>query len=94
MITASALQRGAWKSQDGKLVVLLVNVLDKPLQVTLKMDGTRYGFAKGSTLSVTPRNEDGLGTAMSRPATFDLRVEVPAYGAIAYEIAPTSGAAH
>mgnify|MGYP002682731452 CR=1 FL=1 len=39
-------------------------------------------------------NQDGLGTAMSRPATFDLRVEVPAYGAIAYEIAPTSGAAH
>ncbi|MCE5218174.1 DUF6259 domain-containing protein [bacterium] len=93
MVTDSALQRGAWKSQDGKLVVLLVNVLDKPLQVTLKMDGTRYGFAKGSTLSVTPRSEDGSGTAMTRPATFDLPVELPAYGAIAYEIAARSGAA-
>jgi hypothetical protein len=89
-VTDSALQRSAWKSSDGRLAVVLVNALDRPLQATLKIDGTRYGFAAGSTLSVTPRTEEGTSAALTKACLFELPVELPAYGAVAYEIAPAT----
>ena len=86
-VTDSALQRGAWKSRDGGLALVFVNTSGQPLSGDLTFDGTEYGFAEEATLLLTPRTEDGAGVAVAKPCSFELRLDVPAYGAVAYEAA-------
>ena len=85
-VTDSALQRGAWKSSDGGLVLILINVTNEAISGNLEFNGTEYGFAEQATLLVTPRTENGPAVSVEKPCTFALNLEVPAYGAIAYEI--------
>jgi len=90
-VTDTALQRGAWRSADGNLALIFVNVTDQPLSAVLKFDGTVYGFGEGDTLSVTPRTEDGPGQPVTKPCVFEQSIELEPYAALAYEIAPAPG---
>ncbi len=85
-ITDDALQRGAWRSRDGRLALLFVNVLDRPLDATLKFDGSSYDFDEDARLSVTRRTEDGKGDPAEKPCVFDMQFTIAPYGAVAYEI--------
>ena len=87
LITDTALQRGAWKSSDGKLALIFVNVTDEPLSATLKFDGTDYGFATDARFTITKRTEDGQADTFERPCAFEMKIELPPYDAWAYEIA-------
>ena len=40
-VTESALQRGAWRAQDGRLVLFFLNTSDEEIATTLEFDGTR-----------------------------------------------------
>lgn len=86
-ITDDALQRGAWRSRDGNLALVFANVLDRPLTVTLEFDGETYGFPADSSLTITSRTEDGPGDTVEKPCAFEIEMTLPAYGAVAYEIA-------
>ena len=85
-VTDSALQRGAWKSSDGGLALILVNVTNEAISGHLDFDGAEYGFAEQATLLVTLRTENGPAVSVEKPCTFALNLDVPAYGVIAYEI--------
>jgi hypothetical protein len=85
-ITDDALQRGAWRSDDGALALVFVNVLDEPLPFTLNFDGEVYGFAPETQFTIRPRTEDGPGDPVEKPCSFTLETNLPAYGAIAYEV--------
>ncbi len=86
-VTDSVLQRGAWKAGDGSLALIFVNVADQPISGRLVFDGAQYGFNEETILSVSQRTEDGVGEAIQRPAAFEFDLTLPAYGAVAYEIA-------
>lgn len=85
-VTDSALQRGAWKAEDGRLALIFVNSTDQPVKGTLKFDGETYGFDAGAYLSWTPRDEDGAKESFTKPCAFDMPLEVEPYGAVAFEI--------
>ncbi|MFQ6132489.1 MAG: DUF6259 domain-containing protein [Armatimonadota bacterium] len=85
-ITDTALQRGAWKSRDGRLALIFVNVTDQPLGATLRFDGEDYGLGPAKTLTITPRDEGGPRQPFERPSDFEMPIDLPPYGAIAYEI--------
>ena len=53
IITESAVQRGAWKSPDGKIVFIFANVSDGKVSFTWRINPSRYGFGKGN-LTVEP----------------------------------------
>ncbi len=54
-----ALLAGTWRlPKEKKLVLLLVNVSDEPIQVTLDFDAARYDLPAGS-LTLTRIGQDG-----------------------------------
>lgn len=85
-VTGSALQRGAWKSADGRLALIFVNVAGQPLSARVHLDGASYGFAGTTAFHVTPRTESGRQTTFEKPRAFTLRLRLPPYDAVAYEL--------
>ena len=58
-VTTDALLAGAWRlPREKKLVLLLVNVSDEPVQATLDFDATRYDLPAGP-LALTRIGQDG-----------------------------------
>ena len=53
----------------------------------LTFDGAEYGFADGAPLLVTAHTPAGPGTAVEKPGSFDLPLELPPYAAIAHVVA-------
>ena len=87
-ITDTALQRGAWKSRDGRLALIFVNVTDQPLAATLRFDAKDYGFGTATKLLITPRDEQGAKQPFERPPRLEMPVELAPFAAVAYEIRP------
>jgi len=75
--TYSALQAGAWRARDGRLAVILANIVDKPLTFTWTWDRLRYGPQGTPTLV----REDGeVQGQASATTTLTLQpLEVVAY---------------
>jgi len=91
-VTTDALLTGAWRlPQQMKLVLLLVNVCDEPIQATLAFDPAGYDLPAGS-LTLTRIGPDGPGETRPAPRVFQRAVSAGARQAWAWEIAVSSGA--
>jgi len=86
IITDTALQRGAWRSPEGKLALIFVNVLGEPLEATLRFDAATYGL-EGEQVTVRERTEDGPGATSSMPPVFEQPLRLAPYQAVVYEVA-------
>ena len=58
MVTASALQSGAWKSPDGRIVFIFANISDNDITFNWSFDPDRYGF-DGKPVQLKPVDADG-----------------------------------
>jgi len=76
VVTESALQKGAWWAQDGRLVLLLVNVSGEPLSVELDFDGTAYGWARETKVSVLTHKPDRSEASQTQPSRFRLPISL------------------
>jgi hypothetical protein len=86
IVSTSALLRGAWRADDGRVVAIVANCSDEPVRATFEFDGADAGFdARG--LTVAERTLDGLGEARRVAVRFSQDIRVPAQGVVAYEIA-------
>ncbi len=88
-ITDTALQRGAWKSRDGRLALIFVNVTDQTLSATLEFDAEAYGFALRQRIVCARRTEDALEEPVPLATQANVPIELPPYGAVALEIRAT-----
>jgi hypothetical protein len=85
-VTTDALLAGAWSlPAEQRLVLLLVNVGDRPLTVACNFDATRYELS-GETLAVEEFSAEGGGERWTVPRTFRRDVTVPARAARAWEL--------
>lgn len=91
LVTDSAIQRGAWRARDGRVALIFVNVTDGPLSAMLRFDGTDYGFPAARRVTVQARAEDGTAPPSVHDAKFTMPIELPAFGALALEIARAGG---
>ena len=86
-VTTDALLTGAWRlPREKKLVLLLVNVSDEPVQATLEFDAARYDLPPGP-LTLTQVGQDGPGETESVPRAFQRAVSAGPREAWAWEIA-------
>jgi hypothetical protein len=86
-VTTDALLAGAWQvPKEKKLVLLLVNVSDEPVQATLDFDAARYDLPAGP-LALTRIGQDGPGESESVPKAFQRAISAGARQAWAWEIA-------
>ncbi len=85
-VETDAILTGAWKlPQEGKLVLLFVNVSDQPLTATLIFDGKSYGLT-GKQLQVVEVTEHGSGASERLSLAFRKTIHFPAKTAFALEI--------
>ncbi len=86
-VTTDALLAGAWRlPREKKLMLLLVNVSDEPVQATLDFDATRYDLPAGP-LALTRIGQDGPEETAPVPRAFLRAVSAVARQAWAWEIA-------
>ncbi len=76
-VTESAIQRGAWRAQDGRLVLFFLNTSDFEISTTLEFDGTRYGFDATDRVGLVRWNENGQGVPEILPAVFSKSLSFP-----------------
>jgi hypothetical protein len=93
IVTTPAVISGAWHGPDGGLVIVLVNVDDKPHAVDLGLDPAAYGFAAGADVLVRERTGAEPPDAPSPPQTrgpgpWKRRVALEALSALAVEVTP------
>jgi hypothetical protein len=88
VVTESALQKGAWWAQDGRLLLLLVNVSGEPLSTELDFDGTAYGWAREAKVKVVTRQPDGSEATETQACRFRLPISLEARGIVALELKP------
>jgi len=86
-VTTDALLAGAWRLPgEKKLVLLLVNVSDEPIQATLDFDAARYDLP-ASSLALTRIGQDGPEETATVPRAFQRAVSAGPRQAWAWEIA-------
>jgi hypothetical protein len=84
-VTTDALMVGAWRlPKEKKLVLLMVNVGNEPVQATLDFDAARYDLPAGS-LTLRRIGQDGSGEPV--PRVFQRAVSAGARQAWAWELA-------
>jgi hypothetical protein len=85
-VTTDALLAGAWRlPKEKKLVLLLVNVSDEPIQVTLDFDAARYDLPAGS-LTLTRIGQNGPAETVAVARAFQKAVSAAPRQAWAWEI--------
>lgn len=85
-VTTSALMTGAWQQpNEGRLVLLFVNVSDEPLKAHFTFDAATYGL-RSQELRVTRLTAEGPGEVFTVPATFTRELLFPTKTAWAWEI--------
>ena len=88
LVTDSALQKGAWWAQDGRLLLLFANTSDSPVSGQLVFDAAAYGWPKGAKLSVTPQGIAVPGEAESCPGRFRRDLKLEPRGILALVVKP------
>lgn len=87
-VTTDAVLTGAWRlPAENKLVLLMVNVGDQPVQSHLKLNLRDYGFT-AAELRLTRLAAEGAGEQGSTPSTVDQPLVIPPRTAWAWEITP------
>ncbi len=85
-VTTSAVLTGAWQlPNEGRAVLLLVNVSDQPITADLQFDAADYGVP-GEQVQVTALQSDGLGEFFITPRDVSRKITLPARGAVAWEL--------
>lgn len=88
-VTTDAVLTGAWRLPAGnKLVLLIVNVGDQPVESRLKLDLRDYGFT-ATELRLARLVADGTGEESTTPSTVDQPLVIPPRTAWAWEITPS-----
>ena len=79
---------GAWQLPDeNRAVVLLVNVSDRPLAISVACDADEYGVA-GNQVRVSVLGVEGRRESFAAERALRRRVTLPARTAVAWEIEP------
>jgi hypothetical protein len=89
MVTTPTVLSGAWYREDEKAVVLmLVNVDDKPHKVTLPFDGSSYGLKGDLRSREWTGNETGNASPKAEPAggTWNRRIDLAPRASLAIEL--------
>lgn len=87
-VETDAVLTGAWRlPQEGKLVLLFVNVSDQPVTFTLAFDGRTYGLT-GRKIALTTLTERGKGETEVCDLSFRRDLTLPPKTALAWEITP------
>ena len=85
-VETDAVLTGAWRlPQEGKLVLLFVNVSDQPVTFTLAFDGRTYGLT-GRKIALTTLTERGKGETEVCDLSFRRDLTLPPKTALAWEI--------
>jgi hypothetical protein len=85
-VTTDALMVGAWQApKEKKLLLLLVNVGDQPIQATLVFDAARYDLPPGP-LTITGIGQGERGEPAPVPRAFQRAISTPPRQARAWEI--------
>jgi hypothetical protein len=85
-VTTDAILTSAWRlPKEKKLVLLIVNVSDEPVQAALAFDAARYDLPADS-LALTRLGSEGPGTTESAPRVFQRAISAGAREAWAWEI--------
>jgi len=94
LVTTPAVESGAWQAPDGRVVLLFVNVDEKPHAFDLHFRPADYGFAAEAPLRVTARTgEEAPGAGPAADPTDlrgdqDLHRSLEPFAAVALEIGP------
>ncbi len=86
-VTLPAVQTGAWRARDGRVVVILANFSPQPVTVTAKLDLADYGYVAGAAPRVTARRTDGDSPAGTWANGVTPPITVPAEQVLAFELA-------
>lgn len=84
MVTASALQKGAWWAQDGRLLLLFANTSEQPIKAAVVFDATAYGWPKNARLTLTPTGAEGPGKSENCASSFRRQIELGPRGIAAF----------
>ncbi|EKD52169.1 MAG: hypothetical protein ACD_62C00090G0010 [uncultured bacterium] len=86
MVTTSVLQRGAWRNNNGNLVLLLANISEDPLVFDLRFETKNYGFSSGDKFILNYRDETGVYAQDEKSGDFVLPLTLEAQKIIAIEV--------
>ena len=85
-VTSSTLLSSAWHiPQENRVLLLLVNVGDQPLTVTIPVDAAQYGLSN-ARVHVTEIGEQGPAEMHEHPRSFEQQLELPPRTAYACEL--------
>ena len=85
-VTTDALLAGTWRlPAEGKLVLVLVNVGDEPIDARLDFDAAVYGLAPGS-LHMTRLDQDGPGQTQAVARVFHRTISAAPHQVWAWEL--------
>jgi hypothetical protein len=85
-ITTDAIMTGAWQiPREDKVLLLFVNVSNKPFAAPLELDLKDYGLS-GKSMTATTISPDGAGAKLSIRTADPPEIELAAQSAVAWEI--------
>jgi hypothetical protein len=87
-VTDSALQKGAWWAEDGRLLLLLANTSSEPVAAELVFDPRTYGWDRNAKVTVAEQTLDGVGQPVAETGRFRRALEFPARGIVALVVRP------
>lgn len=85
-VTTSALQRGAWWAQDGRLLLLFANVSGEPVSADLAFKPQAYGWPANAKVTLTPRPLTGTAPAETRVGAFRRALQLGPREIVALEL--------
>jgi len=86
MVTASALQRGAWWAEDGRLLLLFVNVSGDPVEAEAIFRPGDHGWPEAAGYRACTVSPAGRGTPENRAGTWRMPLRLGPREIAAYEI--------
>ncbi len=86
MVTTSALQRGAWRAEDGRLLLLFANVSGDAVQAQVAFRPEDYGWPADAALLLKARPLAGEVPAETRSGAFTMALALGPRDIAAYEL--------
>jgi len=86
MVTTSALQRGAWWAEDGRLLLLFANVSGEPVQAEVTFRPEGYGWPAAAEFRLTPVPLAGKGRPETHAGTYRLPLALAPREIAAFEL--------
>lgn len=90
-VTTSALLRGAWRiPRENRVVLILVNVIDKPITVKLDIDADRYGIPGERVQVATSDEQDNREETTTECRKFQREITLQPRNIITLELSPST----